>query len=190
MIKCYTNALAIVAAIVSCLHSPSATTGEASAEWFANHYAELQRITSAPVAVDPSITAACTTSVNQGQFGGPHAEAAISIYVNDITRSALTESSSFAPGAVIVKLKHRDAQNPRGKEAIGGMIKRNPGYNPASGDWEFFYRENGKLESGRLSSCIECHATASKSDYVFASWIGNSILRQDVDVEAWRRRRN
>jgi hypothetical protein len=168
-------AMAVIAGAL--LRSSHATTIESSAEWIAAHYAEFQLVTRAPVQVDPRIAAACTTSVKLAPLGGPHAESAISIYVNDLARSALSESSSFVPGAILIKLKHRDADHPRGKEAVGGMIKRNLGYNPAGGDWEYFYQEDGRLESGPLPSCVQCHAAATKHDHVFASWIGASTLR-------------
>lgn len=171
--------LIIAAAVIGSSPSRSASGGteELSAAWIAAHYDEFPLVTPTPVLVDPLVAAACTTSAEPVQFGGPHAESAISIYVNDLARSALNESSPFQPGAVIVKLKHRNAGRPRGKEAVGGMIKRNPGYDPGGEDWEFFYQEDGKLESGPLPSCVQCHAAASKRDHVFASWIGTSTLR-------------
>lgn len=51
------------------------------------------------------------------------------------------------------------------------MIKREAGYNPASGDWEFFIQEKGgPLAKGKLSNCISCHATATGPDHLFVPW--------------------
>jgi len=156
----------------------SAEADEPSTAWIVTHYNQFQLVTPTPIPVDPKIAAACTTSVKPVQLGGPHAESAISIYVNDIAGTALSTSSGFEPGAVIVKLKQRDEQHTRGRNAVGGMVKRDPGYDPSGGDWEYFYLEDGKLESGPLTSCAQCHAGAGKRDHVFASWIGASTLQQ------------
>jgi len=51
------------------------------------------------------------------------------------------------------------------------MIKRRPGYDPAHGDWEYFYFEDAnKVESGKMNSCIQCHSGAADKDYVFGGW--------------------
>jgi hypothetical protein len=51
------------------------------------------------------------------------------------------------------------------------MVKRSSGYDAKHGDWEYFYFENpAKIESGRISSCVQCHDSAKKQDYVFGTW--------------------
>ena len=74
----------------------------------------------------------------------------------------------FPPGTVILKQKFRDAAvlEPL---LYTGMLKREKGYNPACGDWEFFaVTGDGKsvTERGRVSSCMACHRRYSKSDFV------------------------
>ncbi|HKE49702.1 MAG TPA: cytochrome P460 family protein [Rhodanobacteraceae bacterium] len=181
MIMRYVGAVGGVAVVVAALllHSSNAETREQlSAKWVAAHYETLQLVTPRPFPVDPFIAAACTSQVKPApSFSGPHAGSAISIYVNELARSALTEQSSFQSGSVIVKLKHGDAHDAHRTEAIGGMIKRDPGYDPAGGDWEFFYMEDGRLASGTLPECSACHAKATKRDRVFASWLSSSVLK-------------
>ena len=58
--------------------------------------------------------------------------------------------------------------------ALGLMIKRGPGFDPAHGDWDFGYWEPASgLASGAepAQHCGNCHA-GSKTDYVFVdmSW--------------------
>ena len=54
---------------------------------------------------------------------------------------------------------------------VGGMIKRAPGYDPAHGDWEYFYFEKPeKIERGRIATCVKCHAYAHTTDHVYGTW--------------------
>jgi hypothetical protein len=49
------------------------------------------------------------------------------------------------------------------------MIKREKGYNPECGDWEFFTltADATKMTArGRLQSCMDCHVEYSESDFV------------------------
>ncbi len=54
---------------------------------------------------------------------------------------------------------------------IGGMIKRAKGFDPANGDWEYFFHDSdGKLSTGKaLSRCADCH-NAAVNDHVYAAW--------------------
>ncbi len=81
-------------------------------------------------------------------------------------------------GSVIVKQKQmmgyldKDGRQIHERDTgVGGMVKRAPGYDPKHGDWEYFYFENtGKIESGRIASCVNCHVSAKDRDYVFGTW--------------------
>jgi hypothetical protein len=54
---------------------------------------------------------------------------------------------------------------------VGGMVKRAAGFDPAHGDWEYFYFEDpAHIESGAIATCTGCHASARATDYVFGSW--------------------
>jgi hypothetical protein len=58
---------------------------------------------------------------------------------------------------------------------VGGMVKRPPGYDPEHGDWEYFYFEDpAKIESGKIGSCVACHAGAGQ-DHVFGSWARKNV---------------
>lgn len=92
-------------------------------------------------------------------------------------------SSEYPIGGVIVKEKrvgffsdpeHEDELNSYGSDqfdGVGGMIKREPGFDPEHGDWEYFYFEDAsKITRGKIQSCIECHAMARETDFVFGAW--------------------
>jgi hypothetical protein len=98
--------------------------------------------------------------------------------MNDFATGAFTnQARQFPAGAVVVKQKYVSRYHfldqekyGRAKNGVGGMIKRSPGFDPAHGDWEYFYFDDlKKIESGRISSCVNCHESA-KQDYVFGGW--------------------
>jgi cytochrome P460 len=92
-------------------------------------------------------------------------------WTNDLAMQGLkTKDKPFPAGAAIVKQKLQGTK----LIALGLMVKRAKGYDPAHGDWQFGYWEEASgLKSGAepASACGDCHAGA-KTDYVFAddSW--------------------
>jgi len=106
----------------------------------------------------------------------PHAEAYITVYVNNTGREAMfaKESQTFPQGSVIVKEKigHRIEGSKPLLYTI--MRKREPGYNPNLGDWEFaVVGPNGKDVQGigKLENCQNCHRTKRVSDFVYRSYV-------------------
>jgi hypothetical protein len=58
-------------------------------------------------------------------------------------------------------------------ELLTVMIKRDPGFNPEAGDWEFLvYEGNGETITARgvLQNCMECHIRQVQSDFVFRNY--------------------
>lgn len=118
----------------------------------------------------------------------PHASTYITVYVNKIGREAMfaTRAPRFPEGSVIVKEKIEKPLSPDGldiglPESLEGlkpslytlMIKREPGYNPAVGDWEFAVAsgKEGRIEAGgKLESCQACHLEKRDQDFVFRSY--------------------
>ena len=131
----------------------------------------LQRITQRPRLVSATIAALCTSPspdlvAKEAARSGPHTGALVNIYVSE---SAVQDMASprrhFAVGTVVVKEK----LSPEGTvAAVGGMVKRAPGFDRAHGDWEYFYAEKGKaMSKGLLPNCIACHAKVESTDYVY-----------------------
>jgi hypothetical protein len=135
-------------------------------------YKSLQLLTPEPIVVSVRIAVLCTSNPPQlildeeTRRAGPHAATWIKLYVNEAAKKAIDDKAGrFPSGAVIVKEKFSRGTSP---EAIGGMIKRAPGYDPVNGDWEYFYSaRTGGFASGRLGNCIECHSQAKSNDHVF-----------------------
>jgi hypothetical protein len=153
----------------------------------AETYRGLKPMTREPVLVDPGLAMLCgpVTPVQADaarKASGPHAQAAVSIFMNDLAAGAFGKPNPAYPvGSVIVKEKkavgYRPATRPheasQSTDGVGGMIKRPAGYDAAHGDWEYFYFDDpARIESGRISSCVQCHSGAANRDYVFGGWAG------------------
>jgi len=183
-----TATLSFAAAICGCSKSSAEQiSGSAPHPTIADivkSYGSYQSVTAQPVFVDPAMLLSCV-GASQAQVDaarakfGPHANAAISIYMNDAAATAFYKQGSYPVGAVVVKCKkllgyrgqsgtwHSEIEN-----GVGGMVKREAGYDSAHGNWEYFYFEDpSHVESGRITSCVQCHDSAKKSDYVFGSWL-------------------
>jgi len=103
--------------------------------------------------------------LSRGHFAGRWraevsvSESALPVY------TALSRASHFPVGAVLVK-KHSESTGAPGP--LFAMVKRDPGFFPAGGDWEFVVTDkDGWLEDrGPLVACARCHAEAT-ADWVF-----------------------
>ena len=147
-------------------------------------FASYQQITKSVVYVNPVLALLCRGASKEEVEAarikfGPHAHTGILIYMNKVAADAFaTNAGAYPVGAVIVKQKtihdYRDKDGKQVNEAdtgVGGMVKRPAGYDPEHGDWEYFYFEDAaKIESGRISTCVQCHSSAKGNDYVFGTW--------------------
>lgn len=100
--------------------------------------------------------------------------ATLIVYVNELGKQAMLqkESPDFPVGSIIVKEKWKslDDDAPQLKTV---MRKRDAGYNPDCGDWEFagFESDGALVEQGRLVNCMRCHTERPNTDYVFRSYL-------------------
>jgi hypothetical protein len=104
--------------------------------------------------------------LSRGHFGGRWTA---EIAVNEPARQTyetLAASSKFAEGSLLVK-KHVVASsgNPG---PIFAMIKRDVGFFPEGGDWEYVALDgDGRLQArGKLALCARCHAEGN-ADWAF-----------------------
>jgi Cytochrome P460 len=130
-------------------------------------YKSLHLLTPEPINVSGPIAVACSSTViaAERQRAGPHFDTPVNLYADELARKAIDDKAALFPrGAVIVKEKLADGK----MTAVGGMVKRAPGYDPANGDWEYFYAaQSGGFATGRLDHCVACHAKATATDHVF-----------------------
>ena len=104
----------------------------------------------------------------------PHKKAFITVYVNNTGKEAMftQQSLRFPEGSVIVKQKFESKD---GKPVLYTIMrKREAGYNPELGNWEFsVVGANGTevLAKGKLENCQSCHVGEGTSDFVFRDYV-------------------
>lgn len=141
-----------------------------------------------------------------------HAGAFTETFVNEIARPAMFSvpmanptrpgepaAILFPVGSIIIKVKYASE---KGGDALlrTVMIKREKGYNPDCGDWEFVVTDGTGTptgERGQLQRCMECHRSERlkaddhtfRRDYLPASLL-ETIRRIEPQKEPARGKRN
>lgn len=106
---------------------------------------------------------------------GPHAGYSIVVRVSPEAKAGFGEGKPMAPGTVVVKEKYKDASAEGPLHEYALMIKREAGYYPEGGDWEYAYVDQlpeRRVSRGRLTQCSRCHALTKEKDYLFRSYGG------------------
>ncbi len=95
----------------------------------------------------------------------------------DVTKNAketiLSGQGTYPEGAVIVKSKLESKESPKAI-LYTVMRKREAGYDPENGDWEYAVLEgrfNRVLSRGRIDSCIDCHQNYKETDHVTRAYL-------------------
>jgi hypothetical protein len=125
------------------------------------------------------LCAAPTAEQSKKEEGNPHRDKFITVYVNDAGKKAMMHEKNprFPKGSVIVKekLPSKESSSP---ELLTVMIKREAGYNPDNGDWEYMAVDGAGKEvqaRGRLENCQACHTVVKDADFVYRSYLPNEI---------------
>jgi hypothetical protein len=102
----------------------------------------------------------------------------IHVYVSQRGHDAmLTGRGVYPRGAVILKQKFRDAAA-KDAELFTGMLKREKGYNPAAGDWEFFALKadaTAVVPLRNFKSCVGCHEPFRATDFVSRRYLTERV---------------
>jgi hypothetical protein len=149
-------------------------------------YREWTLVNTEPAVMDMSTAILCAPADVRGrdiagQQANPHKDKFIKVFVNDVGRGAmLTERvPQFPRGSVVVKekLPNRISTSP---ELLTVMIKRETGFNPESGDWEYLVFDGAGTkiaERGRLQSCQSCHLSYKDTDFVTRLYLPDRVRR-------------
>lgn len=96
------------------------------------------------------------------------------VFANETALQEINKTApSFAAGSIIVReklLQESDAT----PAAVTLMVKREKGFSPKTGDWEFFVLDGtlGKVEKRETAgACAKCHTQAEKTDWVFKTYL-------------------
>jgi hypothetical protein len=131
------------------------------------------QVNAEPYQMAPTVAAMCARPVLLDP--DPHAKAFITVYVNKVGREAMfaEQALRYPEGSVIVKEKFNSPED-RKPLLYTIMRKREHGYNPKVGDWEFsIVGSDGRQlqQIGKLENCQGCHLGKSDSDFVFRPYV-------------------
>ena len=91
------------------------------------------------------------------------------MFANDLALLAIRgQKTRFPEGSIIVREKLAKVGDTE-PNLLAVMIKRETGYNPDGGDWQFLLT-NGKGTKVRVNQrrgdCLSCHLNAAATDFV------------------------
>jgi hypothetical protein len=126
----------------------------------------LERVTAVPFNV-PMMGCASGAIGHEGFW--------IHVYVTPGGHDMMTTGKGvYPPGTLILKQKFLDAVGKK-TELFTGMLKREKGYAPQVGDWEFFVlnAQATRVTSmkNELISCATCHESFRDTDFVSRSYL-------------------
>jgi len=141
-------------------------------------YKHWTRVNPEPQMVQAQVSQLCAVATVK-PVPDPHHDKYITVYVNEIGRHAMMEEKTphFPQGSVIVKEKLTTPKSTT-PELLTVMIKREPRYNPESGDWEYMVVDgNGQSvqERGKLENCQSCHLMEKDTDYVSRKYLPKEL---------------
>ena len=148
-------------------------------------YKSWAKINPKPLKLPAALNVLCAAPTPAGRIdasSNPHRQKYFTVYVNEVGRRAMTEQArpQFPQGSIIVKEKLPD-ENAAAPELLTVMIKREAGFNPQGGDWEYLVFDGAaaKVEArGKLENCQSCHAANKAGDYVFRSYLPDQMRNQ------------
>jgi hypothetical protein len=107
---------------------------------------------------------------------GPHTMPFVRYYAPPATMTYLKEGRPPYPvGTTVVKVKWWNEAD-KHPTAVAAMIKREAGYDPDHGDWEYVYTtlgEKPETQRGKLESCIQCHRIKKEMDFLFRTYVSS-----------------
>lgn len=148
------------------------------------NYKQWTRATKKPVLVYSRFAMLCvgsTTAQTAQEKTNPHNDKYIVVYVNDIGKHALLreEKPTYPVGTIIVKEKRAKPDSPT-PELCTVMQKREAGYSPQDGNWEYFVTDGTGTrlqDKANAINCKSCHAEQKSVDYVFRRYLPDIAYR-------------
>lgn len=160
--------LALVVLLVACSPIVSSTSDsqENDLESILAEYQNWVRVTPQPLIIPSWLWGMCDIPAGQAaRLASPHSDRYSNVYVNEAGAISMAQAGErlFPEGSIIVKEKLLQADDSQAV-AIGIMIKREDGYNPEGGGWEYAYWEGeGSIQRGmeQVRHCQDCHIGVS-----------------------------
>jgi hypothetical protein len=155
----------------------SASQSPASVDKIISEYPRWTPLMSVPKEVSGVLFGLCRAPTrNEDAFlASPHVSFFVNVRVNEAALAAMKQEMKpetklvFPVGSVIVKEKLVGKTDAK-PDALGIMIKREKGFNPDGGDWEYVYwKKTGETFRGaeQTKHCQTCHVAKRDTDSVF-----------------------
>ena len=150
---------------------------------------KYHRVTKVPFQMQDSTSLLCRPVTQAAQ--NPHEPispqvAFCNVYVNEIAKATMESGKGKYPtGSLIIKSK-LSAVNAKETELFTVMRKMPEGYDKEHGDWKYSVHDGlsfRMLASGRIDSCIDCHSSYSKTDYVTRTYMNEIRVGCLTDFE-------
>ncbi|MEP6754539.1 MAG: cytochrome P460 family protein [Chthonomonadales bacterium] len=124
---------------------------------------------------NPHLSVTDMASLNNTKF--------IMVYVNKLGSVAMLQDKKpvYPVGSVIVKEKHPTATSST-PELLTVMRKREKGFNPTHGDWEYITLDGASQKvtsAGKLQNCQKCHERWKSTDYVSREYL-SEVMRSKL----------
>jgi len=158
--------------------SPNAPDGD-----LANlaQYRQWTLVNPTPQLMEPVAANLCARAIGREE-GSPHLHKYISVFVNSVGREQMMtkQNPKYPVGSMIVKEKLATAESTT-PELLTAMIKREAGYNPDGGDWEYLVLDGTAseiVERGKLTRCSSCHQPYQHRDFVTRTYLPEKVSRE------------
>src|SRR5688500_3414875 len=144
-------------------------------------YRKWTLVNPTPQLMEPLAALSCAIIPGR-QEGSPHLHKYINVFVNPVGREAMMskQTPKFPVGSMIVKEKHGSVESMM-PEVLTVMIKREAGYNPESGDWEYLVLDGAAsriVERGKLTRCSSCNVVYERRDFVSRTYILRDVVQE------------
>jgi hypothetical protein len=161
-----------------CACSTASANKEASGDELIRDYKHWTQVNPVPAVFEANIATLCARP-NLPVGNDPHHNKFLTVYVNEIGRRSMMEERlpRFPQGSIILKekLPAKDSTSP---ELLTVMLKREAGFNPDTGDWEYLVFDGAGKQvqaRGRLENCQGCHTMMAHTDFVYRSYLPAEI---------------
>jgi hypothetical protein len=129
----------------------------------------LQRVTPMQVDMAAEVASRCNIDavLKDNHVENPHSKARFHTYANDPAVLPIFDPWGKFPTASL--LLNEKFSNDGKTQLFTGMWKREEGYFPEMGDWEFFTADASAdkiIERGKMPKCAGCHAKMVQGDHV------------------------
>ena len=141
-------------------------------------YREWTLVNPEPQLMEPLPAMSCAIIPGRGE-PSPHLHKYVSVFVNSVGREQMMtkRTPKYPVGSMIVKEKW-DSKDSARPEMLTGMIKRQKGYYPEGGDWEYFVLDGPAskiVEQGKLERCSVCHRPYQNYDFITRTYLPEPV---------------